>query len=206
MAVKKRKISPRKSPKQDRSQVLVEAILTAAARILVRSGYDGSTTNKIAEVAGVSIGSLYQYFPNKEALIGALIERQLGRHKELLQAKLRENEGRPFEELIDVIIQVVVELFMDNRALLRSLFELAPRLDRLKTVLATRKAIGALFTQLLKAQPARVRPKNIPLAVYVALHSVMGVVQTAVLDSSEIYTSLELKGELSDLVKNYILR
>jgi AcrR family transcriptional regulator len=59
--------TPRKLPQQDRSKVTVDAILTATAHILTQEGYDRTTTNRIAELAGVSIGSLYQYFPSKEA-------------------------------------------------------------------------------------------------------------------------------------------
>ena len=71
-------LKPRKAPRQRRSAVTVEAILEAAARILETKGPAGYTTNAVAERAGVSIGSLYQYFPGKEALTGALIERETG--------------------------------------------------------------------------------------------------------------------------------
>ena len=65
----------RKSPRQQRSADTVEALLTAAARVLERESLAGFNTNRVAEVAGVSVGSLYQYFPNKSALIAALIDR-----------------------------------------------------------------------------------------------------------------------------------
>lgn len=68
--------SPRKAPRQARSAETVRAIVEAAARILEQGGLGGFTTNAVAERAGVSIGSLYQYFPGKEALIGALIVRE----------------------------------------------------------------------------------------------------------------------------------
>ncbi len=69
-------LKPRKMPRQRRSSVTVEAILEAAARILETRGLEGYTTNAVAEKAGVSIGSLYQYFPGKDALTGALIKRE----------------------------------------------------------------------------------------------------------------------------------
>ena len=66
----------RKRPLQARAQQTVDAIIEATARILEGQGHDGFNTNAVAERAGVSIGTLYQYFPNKEALIGALIARE----------------------------------------------------------------------------------------------------------------------------------
>jgi AcrR family transcriptional regulator len=69
-------LGPRKSPSQSRAQVTVEAILEGAAHILERDGTSGYTTNAVAERAGVSIGSLYQYFPNKDALTAALVDRE----------------------------------------------------------------------------------------------------------------------------------
>jgi AcrR family transcriptional regulator len=76
-------IQARKEPKQRRSQATVEAILGAAARVLAQESLAGFNTNRVAEVAGVSVGSLYQYFPNKAALVVALIERE---HEALAQA------------------------------------------------------------------------------------------------------------------------
>lgn len=67
---------PRKLPSQERAQHTVDAIVEAAARILERRGHDGFNTNAVAELAGVSIGTLYQYFPDKYALLGALIARE----------------------------------------------------------------------------------------------------------------------------------
>mgnify|MGYP003597153915 FL=1 len=67
--------NPRKEPKQSRARVTVEAILEATAHILTEGGYDALTTNHVAKRAGVSIGSLYQYYPSKEALVGELMDR-----------------------------------------------------------------------------------------------------------------------------------
>jgi len=66
---------PRKSASQARSRQTVDVLLEATARVLIKEGYDKTTTNKIAAVAGVSIGSLYQYFPDKPAVARALAER-----------------------------------------------------------------------------------------------------------------------------------
>lgn len=68
-------VRPRKEPRQQRARFLVEAMLDAAARILEQDGLEAFNTNRVAEVAGVSVGSLYQYFPNKQAIIAAVIAR-----------------------------------------------------------------------------------------------------------------------------------
>jgi AcrR family transcriptional regulator len=73
---RKPSLAPRKAPKQDRSAFMVEAILEAATRVLATQSLEGFNTNRVAEIAGVSIGSLYQYFPNKAALMSALIARE----------------------------------------------------------------------------------------------------------------------------------
>jgi AcrR family transcriptional regulator len=75
-STRRNRLEPRKLPAQSRSNATVDAVLEAAARILERYGFEGYTTNAIAERAGVSIGSFYQYFPNKDAVTVALLERE----------------------------------------------------------------------------------------------------------------------------------
>src|ERR1700677_2744069 len=79
MPGRRKRLDPRKPPTQSRATETVNAVLEAAARILERYGFEGYTTNAIAERAGVSIGSLYQYFPGKDAITVALIERECAR-------------------------------------------------------------------------------------------------------------------------------
>ncbi|TIT73203.1 MAG: helix-turn-helix transcriptional regulator, partial [Mesorhizobium sp.] len=67
--------NPRKNASQERSRATMDALIEATARILVRDGFDKASTNRIAEEAGVSVGSLYQYYPGKEALVAAVIDR-----------------------------------------------------------------------------------------------------------------------------------
>src|SRR5688500_4830294 len=99
------KLRPRKAPQQDRSKVTVDAILDAAAELLERRGYVRMTTNSVAKRAGVSVGSLYQYFPSKEALIVGL----LGRYTEEVEASMHrrfsELEKRDLREFIRGMVQ-----------------------------------------------------------------------------------------------------
>ncbi len=77
MTAHKQRLEPRKPPVQKRSRATVDGILSAAAQVFEMHGYAAGTTNRIAERAGVSIGSLYQYFPSKEAIAVALLERHV---------------------------------------------------------------------------------------------------------------------------------
>src|SRR5687767_2940785 len=71
-------LSPRKKPQQRRSRDTIETIFEAAIQVLLANGFEKTTTIQIAERAGVSIGSLYQYFPNKRALLSAIVRRHVG--------------------------------------------------------------------------------------------------------------------------------
>jgi AcrR family transcriptional regulator len=100
MAVSEPRINARKRPRQTRSTATVETILEAAARILETGGLAAFNTNAIAEKAGVSVGSLYQYFPAKEALLAFLIRRE---RAELIEAIEREKAHAPDRDLRSVL-------------------------------------------------------------------------------------------------------
>jgi AcrR family transcriptional regulator len=107
-----RRASPRKRPVQQRSVETVERICVAAARIFDERGYHATTTNHIAEAAGVSVGSLYQYFPNKDALLVVLAERHLAEATPAFEERLRSLESeRPS---IEVVARSLIELAVEQ--------------------------------------------------------------------------------------------
>ncbi len=114
----------RKEPRQARAQVTVEAILEAAARILDRQGWERFTTNGVAETAGVSIGSLYQYFPNKLALVDAILQR----HFDAVLSALRSADQRTSRgERIEGLISGMIAAHSTHPSLHRVLLEDVPR-------------------------------------------------------------------------------
>lgn len=111
----------RKQPVQPRARATVEAILSAAAAILEKDGPTRLTTNAVAAQAGVSIGSLYQYFPNKQALTAALIERSSGSlEKSVLQAG-RDAKTMLFEAGLRLLVRSIVRHQLDRPGLERTL-------------------------------------------------------------------------------------
>jgi AcrR family transcriptional regulator len=115
---------PRKAPKQERATLTIEAIVTAVERVLEKHGAAGLTTNRVAEIAGVSVGTLYQWFPNKEALVGSLQERYLAQTMELCRAALRAAEGVPLDSAIRAVSAALVRAFHTQRPIERWLIEL----------------------------------------------------------------------------------
>ena len=114
-------LSPRKQPVQPRAQATVEAILSAAAGILERDGPARLTTNAVAAQAGVSIGSLYQYFPNKQALTAALIARSGNDLDRSLSQAGRDAKPMLFEGGLRLLVRSVVKHQLDRPALERAL-------------------------------------------------------------------------------------
>lgn len=122
------KLKPRKTPSQTRSRVTVDAIFEATIQVLLKQGLAGLTTTSVAERAGVSVGSMYQYFPNKQALVYALNERFLTRLAEKVEDTCARMAGRPAPEgaegLIDTYWSVKTERMDLTHALYRSVVEL----------------------------------------------------------------------------------
>jgi AcrR family transcriptional regulator len=100
----RRRFSPRKTPRQDRSRATVEALLEATTDILVREGYGKLTTNRIAERAGVNIASLYQYFPGKDAIVAELRRRHGAEQRAELRQVLAARDPRSVESTIRTLV------------------------------------------------------------------------------------------------------
>lgn len=114
-------INPRKTPRQRRSAELVEAIYEGGARILETEGLAGLNTNRVAEVAGVSVGSLYQYFPSKEAIVAGLLRRSRQELLDGMRKVMATCEGQTFEEVVDRLLGVAARGQFDRPNLARTL-------------------------------------------------------------------------------------
>jgi AcrR family transcriptional regulator len=117
-----KKIDPRRAPKQERGQQRVDRILDAAAQEFARIGYEAATTNAIARRARTSVGSLYQFFPNKEAVLYALTDRYLAKMRALHERVLGDRANRlPLRVFYDRLVDGIAE-FHRSEPGFRSLF------------------------------------------------------------------------------------
>jgi AcrR family transcriptional regulator len=169
---------PRKRPRQERSRLTVEAILDAAAHVFERHGYAAGTTNRIAQRAGVSIGSLYQYYPNKDAVLVALVGRHLDEGVAVLGPLLEglRDDPPPLGEGIRRLVDAMVALHRERPKLHRVLFEEAPRPPALRRRLtALTAASTAVVASYLRACGDQLAPGRDP---ELAARMVVQVVET----------------------------
>lgn len=168
--------TPRKRPKQDRSRATVDAILEATARVLVEVGYERASTNRIARVAGVSIGSLYQYFPGKEALVAALVERHVDRVTTLLDQAFDYMEGLQPRDAARALVTAVLSTQAIDADLHRRLVEQIPRVGRLQRIADIERRFTERTRDYLQSHRRESSIHNpevaAPLIVY-ALHGIL---------------------------------
>ena len=133
-------LRPRKEPRQVRGELTRQRILAAAREVFAELGYAAGTTNRIAERARVSIGSLYQYYPNKDAILVALVAEHLDAGAETLR-RHRETAGEPdtLEGALRELVHVAVQNHLDDPQLLRVMVEQAPRAPELLEQVARRE-------------------------------------------------------------------
>ena len=197
---------PRKSPTQQRSQLTVAALLKATAHILVKEGYESASTNKIAETAGVSIGSLYQYFPSKEALVAAVIDRHTEQMMQLLRDALAEVMQQPVEVGTRQLVKVMIDAHRVDPRLHRALVEQVPRVGRLENIRALDREAYALIRAYLEVHRDELRVADLELASFVCVATVEALTHAAVLNRPDVLSDKAgvFTDEVTRLVVGYL--
>lgn len=196
-------ITPRKMPTQARSRATVDAIIQAATYILTEVGWHDLTTNAIAERAGVNIGSLYQFFPNKEAVIAELQRRHaIATHAELHKMLELLPKQPSLREALTVIIKMIISEHRVAPAVHKAITEELPR-----TLRGMPKEKEDLRRQVLES----LKPfmKNVPdpdLATYMMTVAVEGIVHNITAERREMLDNPSLVTELVVLFENYLCR
>jgi len=196
---------PRKKPRQERSRATVDAILEAAAHILVAHGFEATTTRQVAEKAGVSIGSLYQYFPSKEALITALVERQVQRVLEVCTEALQARGPRPPKEVVREVALGLMKAYAVNPRLHQVLISEGLRLGMLDRMQVFESRIETVVRGFLLHSVSTLRPRRVELSTFVITRAIRGVIWAAAIERPELFEDPELADELGELMLGYLL-
>lgn len=180
----------------------VDAILTATARILIQEGYDRATTNRIAELAGVSIGSLYQYFPSKEALVISLTEHHVNTMMEMIESNLKDQFNAPIEVVLYELVKACIAAHAVDPMLHKVLNEQVPRINNTNA----EKRVTALLRAYLELHRNQIQPQNIDLAVLIVERTVEALTHTAVIDRPELLSDGQLEQEITNLLLSYLVK
>jgi AcrR family transcriptional regulator len=196
--------TPRKKPRQQRSQDTVECILDATARVLCSTGYDRASTNRVALAAGVSVGSLYQYFPSKEALVAALVERHVEQMTSLVKGKLAEVSAAPLDVAVRTMIESMFAAHAVDPRLHKVLIEQVPRIGKLERVVGVEREVEVLVAIFLAARKDEIRRSQLEAAAFVVCNVVEAVTHAAVLAELKEPRRSEVAVELTDMVLRFL--
>ena len=188
---------------QVRSRLTVDAILDAVVRLLKREGHKAISTNRIAEVAGVSIGSVYQYFPNKRAIFSALHERHLNQIDRMVQGKLVEHAASPLEVLIRAMVDGMIEAHTPDPELYQMLQTEVPHRTDGSRDFAVRLE-GAFRLALSSHRDEVNRAASLDTMVFIVANMVDGLCHSALLRRPRSLSLAKAKEAVTQAILAYL--
>lgn len=197
-----RRAVARKPPTQDRARATVDALVQATAKVLIEEGYEGASTNKIAARAGVSVGSLYQYFDGKEQLVRAVGERHHEQMMAVLALAAADVGDKPLAVVVEDIIGAMLEAHAVDPEMHRVLSEQIPQEVFLQHI----EEDGAAFLHaMFDVHRHKIRKDiDVDTAIFVIVHAVEGVTHAAVIEHPEQLRDKRLKRELAQMITRYL--
>ncbi|HEX4462480.1 MAG TPA: TetR/AcrR family transcriptional regulator [Polyangia bacterium] len=150
--------------------------MTATAYVLADKGFARTTTNRIAEVAGVNVGTLYRYFPNKDALVGALIDREAKATLASVDEVLASGEDQPVEAVVRALLSAMVDERRLDARVHRELVEQVGRSGRVSVLRKLEQDIAERLLGFIRARTGRKSIDDAPVAAFLVLHAVEAMV------------------------------
>ena len=184
----------------------MSVLLQATELTVARHGFHAATTNRIAEAAGVSIGTLYHYFPTKEALVEAVVHRMWASELEALQAHVGLLATAPLDEAVRAIVSALVAVVGARRELYRRWYAEAPHLGELRVGLDMSDVAVGVVRAALEKRRAEVRPADVGFATDLVIKTALAVVRTAARDYPEQIASGALAAELGEMLAGYLVK
>jgi len=196
-------LRPRKDPRQERSAATVDAIFEATIQVLLAQGPAQLTTTRVAQRAGVSVGTLYQYFPHKQALLFAALQRHLAMVAETVEAACREQEGRALSEMADALVAAFVRAKTARSDVSVALYMVAAQLDSATVIASTGRRIEtATATMLASARDARFA--DLPSVTLTVLAALSGAVRTLFERDTPPPAAARVHAQLAILCRAYL--
>ncbi len=201
-----KRLKPRKSPSQQRSQALVDAIVEAGSRVLAARGWDQLTLQQVATVAGVSPGSLYQYFPDKAALVAEITERLSQRELAFTIERLSSLErDATLEASVSRVVSTLIEFQRREGPLMRAALDALQHLGRYEQLADRARQAAQFLRGLLELHRARLGVQDLELATHVVANAVHSLTHDGVLPRPVTLDDVTLARELERLVLGYLL-
>ncbi len=183
---------------------MVEVVLAAAARVFVREGYARATTNRIAEAAGISVGSLYQYFRGKDAIAVALLRRYRQRVLETVARYLEELDEASLEVRVGELMRAMLEADGLDPGLHRVLIEHVLRTNAAAEMKGFELRLEEVIAQKLKTSREKIRTTDLDLAAFLLVRVVMAITHAAVVDRPELARDPRVVDETTRMIVGYL--
>ena len=182
---------------------ITDAILEAAEQLLGAEGMAGFTTNRVAEAAGVSVGSLYQYFPNKESILAEVSRRVERRTEERLRRAFEESRGLPLVETTAAVVDALIGQDIGTYRLRRTLRAEVPAAWTMDTSEGVDARVRSMLVEVLAHHP-EVRPGSHALIAWIIAHSIEHAIEAVVLNRPELLEHPLFRQELIELATRYL--
>ena len=195
--------SSRRKPKQRRARETVDAVLEAVVKLLKREGFTAVTTNRVAQVAGVSIGSVYQYFPDKQAIFVALHQRHIQEIDRIVQSTLIEHAASSLQDLMSAMIEAMIDAHETDPELYQLLLTEVPHRAG-----GTQDFAERLHSAFLLAIASRThelkKGRNLDKLVFVVTHMVESLSHGALFRRPKSLSLAAAKAEIVRAVMAYL--
>lgn len=189
-----------KAPTQERSRQTVATILEACSRLLVSEGFYSITTDKIAKEAGVSIGSLYQFFGNKESVVQAVVKNVLEEDKRIISERMRTISPLPPEQRMKAIFELAVEVVRRNS-------ELRSKLSTIQYYVAEASYVSDMiqfFQEIIRYNLPPLPGRDMDKVSYVIVNAFIGMINTMSLDRPDYIHDSHITAEMAQLFHRYV--
>ena len=194
---------PRKTPIQARATVTVEAISEATIQVLLTQGAERLTTTRVADRAGVSVGTLYQYFPNKQSLLFAVLEDHLKKVTEAVEDACERARHKPLTEMIKEVVEAFVDAKIARTDISVALYEVAPDVGGLALIKRVTERLRKTIVRMLASAPdTRTSPDE--FAIEMMLAAMSGAMRSVLETGGSPVMMRKLREHLVLLCQSYL--